>query len=73
VRAIDRKGLLKDVSAAISNADIPVLAASTRTDPERGEADLSFAIRVTDFGQLSALLHRIQSLPNVIEARRVAG
>jgi GTP pyrophosphokinase len=73
VRAIDRKGLLKDVSAAISNADIPVLAASTRTDPDRGEADLSFAIRVTDFGQLSSLLHRIQSLPNVIEARRVAG
>lgn len=73
VRAIDRKGLLKDVSAAISNADIPVLAASTRTDPASGEADLSFAIRVDDFGQLSALLHRIQSLPNVIEARRVAG
>ena len=73
VRAFDRKGLLKDVSAAISNADIPVLAASTRTDPASGEADLSFAIRVDDFGQLSTLLHRIQSLPNVIEARRVAG
>jgi GTP pyrophosphokinase len=73
VRAFDRKGLLKDVSAAISNADIPVLAASTRTDPDSGEADLSFAIRVDDFGQLSALLHRIQALPNVIEARRVAG
>ncbi len=73
VRAYDRKGLLKDVSAAITNADISVLAASTRTDPASGEADLTFAIRVDDFGQLSSLLHRIQSLPNVIEARRVAG
>ncbi len=73
VRAYDRKGLLKDVSAAITNADISVLAASTRTDPVSGEADLSFAIRVDDFGQLSALLHRIQSLPNVIEVKRVAG
>jgi GTP pyrophosphokinase len=73
VRAYDRKGLLKDVSAAITHADISVLAASTRTDPATGEADLSFAIRVDDFGQLSALLHRIQSLPNVIEVKRVAG
>jgi GTP pyrophosphokinase len=73
VRAWDRKGLLKDVSAAITHADISVLAASTRTDPATGEADLSFAIRVDDFGQLSALLHRIQSLPNVIEVKRVAG
>ncbi len=73
VRAFDRKGLLKDVSAAITHADVPVLAASTRTDPVRGEADLSFAIRVDDFEQLSRLLHRIQALPNVIEARRVTG
>lgn len=71
VRAWDRKGLLKDVSAAIAAADADVIAASTRTDPDRGEALLTFALRVADFGQLSALLARIQALPNVLDARRV--
>jgi GTP pyrophosphokinase len=71
VRAWDRKALLKDVSAAISAADVDVIAASTRTDPDRGEALLTFALRVSDFGQLSGLLARIQALPNVLDARRV--
>lgn len=71
VRAFDRKALLKDVSAAIAAADVNVIAASTRTEAERGEALLSFALRVDDFGQLSALLARIQALPNVLDARRV--
>jgi GTP pyrophosphokinase len=73
VRAYDRKGLLKDVSAIISGADIAVLGANTRVDAERGEADLTFTIRVTDYGQLSSMLHKIQALPNVIEAKRIAG
>jgi GTP pyrophosphokinase len=71
VRAFDRKGLLKDVSGAITAADIPVVAASTRTDPVSGEADLNFVLRVNDFGQLSGVLSKILALPNVIEARRV--
>lgn len=71
VRAWDRKALLKDVSAAIAAADVDVIAASTRTDPDRGEALLTFALRVDDFGQLSGLLARIQALPNVLDARRV--
>lgn len=48
-----------------------MIAASTRTDPDRGEALLTFALRVDDFGQLSGLLARIQALPNVLDARRV--
>jgi GTP pyrophosphokinase len=71
VHGYDRKGLLKDVSGAISNADIDVLAASTRTDPDEGTAEMHFALRVRDFGQLSGLLSRILALPNVLDARRV--
>lgn len=72
VRALDRRALLKDISAAISAAEANVIAATTRTDAARGEAHLSFALKVQDFGQLSALLARIEALPNVLEARRVA-
>ena len=70
VRAYDRKGLLKDVSSAIAAADAHVLAASTRLDRDHGLAEMSFAVRVHDFGQLSGLLSRVAALPNVIEAKR---
>ncbi len=73
VRAYDRKGLLKDVSAVITNADAHVLAAATSLDPAEGVADMRFVLRVRDFAQLSALLGKIAQLPNVLEARRVAG
>ncbi len=71
VRAYDRKGLLKDVSAVISAADVRVVAASTRGEGASGEAELSFTLRVGDFAQLSSLLHRIAALPNVLDARRI--
>ena len=70
VRGYDRKGLLKDVSSAISAADAHVLAASTRLDRDHGTVEMYFAVRVTDYGQLSSLLHKVSALPNVIEARR---
>ena len=72
VRAYDRKGLLKDVSAVITNADAHVVAAATRLDPDEGIAELRFVLRVRDFAQLAALLGRIGQLPNVLESRRVA-
>ncbi len=73
VRGYDRKGLLKDVSSAISAADAHVLAASTRLDRDHGLAEMNFAVRVSDFGQLTGLLNRVAALPNVIEARRFMG
>lgn len=72
VRGYDRKGLLKDVSSAISAADAHVIAASTRLDADHGIAEMHFAVRVNDFAQLSGLLNKVAALPNVIEARRKA-
>ncbi|HET7844710.1 MAG TPA: ACT domain-containing protein, partial [Xanthomonadales bacterium] len=72
VRAYDRKGLLKDVSGVITNANAHVVAASTRMDPASGLATMNFVLRVGDFEQLSGLLGKIQALPNVIEAKREA-
>ena len=33
--------------------------------------EMNFALRVTDFGQLSGLLAKLATVPNVLEARRV--
>ncbi|HET8898689.1 MAG TPA: bifunctional (p)ppGpp synthetase/guanosine-3',5'-bis(diphosphate) 3'-pyrophosphohydrolase [Rhodanobacteraceae bacterium] len=72
VRGYDRKDLLKDVGSAIANAGAHVAASATRSLPKSAEVDMRFSLRVRDFGQLSDLLVRLDALPGVLEARRLA-
>ena len=72
VRAFDRKGLLKDVSGAITAANVPVLSAIPRPPESAPLHHLLPAPRLSGSGQLLCLLARIQSLPNVMDARRKA-
>jgi GTP pyrophosphokinase len=67
----DRKGLQKDVVSVISNANIGIIASSSRLFARTGEVEMRYTLRVRDFEQLSALLDRLAALPNVVEARRV--
>jgi (p)ppGpp synthetase, RelA/SpoT family len=73
LRGYDRKGLQKDVTSTISNANIPIIASSSRADARSGEVEMRFALRVRDFEQLSTLLDRLLALPNMLEARRIGG
>lgn len=70
VRGYDRKGLHKDVSNVIAAANVHILAIEARSDPARNEVAMNLALRVADFGQLSALLGQLHAVPNVIEAQR---
>ncbi|HZP65219.1 MAG TPA: bifunctional (p)ppGpp synthetase/guanosine-3',5'-bis(diphosphate) 3'-pyrophosphohydrolase [Rudaea sp.] len=72
VRGYDRKWLHKDVTNVIAAANVHLLAVNTRVDASTGLATMNFAVRVTDFEQLSTLLARLSGVPNVIEARRLA-
>jgi len=67
----DRKGLQKDVVGVISNANIGIIASSSRLFARTGEVEMRYTLRIRDFEQLSALLDRLTALPNVVEARRV--
>jgi GTP pyrophosphokinase len=71
LRGYDRKGLQKDVTGAISNASVYIIASSSRLLERTGEVDMRFTLRVRDFEQLSTLLGRLAALPNVVEVRRV--
>ena len=71
VKGYDRKWLHKDVSNVIAAANAHVIALSARVDPRKGIAEMNYALRVGDFGQLSGLLAQLLAVPNVIEARRV--
>lgn len=71
VKGYDRKWLHKDVSNVIAAANAHVIAVNAKTDPRRGLAEMRYALRVSDFGQLSGLLAQLLAVPNVLEARRV--
>jgi GTP pyrophosphokinase len=71
VRGYDRKWLHKDITNVIAAANAHLIAINTQVDAKQGLAEMNFALRVTDFGQLSGLLARLATVPNVLEARRV--
>jgi GTP pyrophosphokinase len=70
IRALDRKWLLKEVTNLIAQDNIHVT--SMRSDYERDGAHvrLWLRLRVSDHGQLSALLGKLAALPGVEHARR---
>ena len=72
VKGYDRKWLHKDITNVIAAANAHLLAVNTRVDPVSGLATMNFALRVTDYGQLSSLLGKLAAVPNVMEARRLA-
>ena len=70
IQAVDRQGLLRDVSMVLANEKVNVLAANTLTNKEQLTARMQVTLEVADTDQLSRLLSRINALPNVLEARR---
>ena len=71
IRAVDRKGLLKDLTHVIATANAHVLGLNTQLDDRNASALLSFRLKVNDFEQLAQLLGRLSAVPGVNDARRL--
>jgi GTP pyrophosphokinase len=71
LRAFDRKWLLKDVTNVIAQADVSILGIQSQADEARGLVELRLTLRVSDFGQLSQLLGKLDAVPGVQDARRL--
>jgi GTP pyrophosphokinase len=72
IEAYDRQGLIKDITALLSNEKINVIAVNTRTDPQDQRARMTLTLEVADVNQMSRAIDRIASLRNVRDVRRVA-
>jgi GTP pyrophosphokinase len=72
VRAFDRRGLVRDISAVLADSKINIHAMNTTTNDGDGIADMNLKITVRDLEELSRVLARIQGLPNIVSARRRA-
>jgi GTP pyrophosphokinase len=70
VQAFDRRGLVRDVSAALADDKISIRGMNTVTDKRDNVAHMRIEISITGLAQLSQVLARIAQLPNVISARR---
>jgi GTP pyrophosphokinase len=70
VFAGDRKGLLRDISAILTNEEVDVIGVSTQSDRKRDRATMRFTLEISDMRQLSRILEKIAQLPDVLEVRR---
>ncbi len=70
VRAHDRRGLVRDISAVLADSKINIHAMNTVTHEREGIADMNLKITVHDLQELSQVLARIQGLGNVLSVRR---
>ncbi|MCO5221878.1 MAG: bifunctional (p)ppGpp synthetase/guanosine-3',5'-bis(diphosphate) 3'-pyrophosphohydrolase [Thermomicrobiales bacterium] len=69
VRANDRVGLLKDITGLLSDERVNILYTHTRTHDDR-EVTIDITVEVVDVGQLSKVLHKLDSVQGVYEVRR---
>lgn len=70
VQAFDRRGLVRDVSAALADEKISIQGMTTLTDKRDNVAHMRIGISISGLPQLSKVLSRIAQLPNIISARR---
>ncbi|MGB3906781.1 MAG: bifunctional (p)ppGpp synthetase/guanosine-3',5'-bis(diphosphate) 3'-pyrophosphohydrolase [Anaerolineae bacterium] len=73
VTAYDRKGLLKDITAVLDTEDVNMTSAIINTRRKDQTATIVATLEITGMDQLSRVLARIESLTNVLEARRQTG
>jgi GTP pyrophosphokinase len=69
VTALDRVGLLKDVSTLLSDERVNILSVLTQTHDDRS-VTLLLTVEVEGVGQLSRIMHRLESVRDVVEVRR---
>ncbi len=73
VEAYDRQGLLRDISAVLSNEKANLIRANTHTDKTSQLVSMQLSLEISDTSQLSRILDRFLQVPNVVEAKRTRG
>ncbi len=72
IEALDRRGLVRDISGVLADEQISIEAMNTHTNPVDSVATLDVTLKVHALDELSRVLARIATLPSVVTARRQA-
>jgi GTP pyrophosphokinase len=73
VRAIDRKGLLKDITQILAHEHVNILRTFSLTDQKDQTVLLEVTAEVSGLGQLSLALDKLAQVHNVLSAQRKGG
>ncbi len=71
VIAIERSGLLQEISSILFHSQINILQIQATTDGEKRNASLQALLEVEKVSQLVCILHRVNHLRNVIHVQRI--
>lgn len=70
INAIDRQGLLGDITTTLANENVNVIAVNTLSDKKQQTARMAVTIEIHDLQQLTRIMDKIGQLSNVIEVLR---
>ncbi len=70
LQALDRRGLLRDISGLMTDEKISIDRMSTASDHARGTADMDITVRVRHLEALRKVIDRLGALPDVLSVRR---
>ncbi len=70
IEALDRLRLLQDVTAALAESGVNIIASSTTTHKD-GLVDMRFLFETGDLSRLDAVLREVRAVNGVFEARRM--
>lgn len=71
VTAVDRAGLIRDVSHVVATAEMSLLGLNSKVDVHSGVARLDLEILVHDWVAFDAVVGKLSGLQNVISVQRV--
>jgi GTP pyrophosphokinase len=72
VEALDRRGLLRDVTDVLAVEKLSIEGINSDTDPNDRVATIVMRTAVRDVDQLARVLQRLSAVPNVLRAQRQA-
>jgi len=69
IEASDRTGLLAEITNAISDMKIPLVAISARTNKEK-LAFINITLEISDITQMEMVIKRLHRVPGILEITR---
>lgn len=72
IEAVDRHGLLSDITQTVANEKLNVIAVSTLSDKKHQTAKMSVTVEIGDLQQLGRIMDKIGQLRNVINVMRAS-
>ena len=70
LRAMDRSGLLRDISSVLADENANVTSVATHIDKKTMQSVMDISVDIRDLPTLSTAISRLEQIPNVVSVRR---